>query len=48
MPSKKTRTGEFVPIVNPLNKDLYLHIRRKILDAYKAAVRKYDEKVNFS
>ena len=46
MPSKKTRTGEFVPIVNPLNKDLYLHIRRKILDAYKSAMRKYDEKVN--
>jgi len=46
MPSKKTRTGEFVPIVNPLNKDLYLHIRRKILDAYKFAMRKYDEKVN--
>ncbi len=46
MPLKKTRTGEFVPIVNPLNKDLYLHIRRKILDAYKSAMRKYDEKVN--
>jgi len=46
MPSKKTRTGEFVSIVNPLNKDLYLHIRRKILDAYKSAMRKYDEKVN--
>ena len=46
MPLKKTRTGEFVPIVNPLNKDLYLHIRRKILDAYKSTMRKYDEKVN--
>jgi stage V sporulation protein G len=46
MPSKKTRTGEFVPIVNPLNKDLYLHIRRKILDAYKSAMKKYDKKIN--
>ncbi|ADY73400.1 SpoVG family protein [Desulfurobacterium thermolithotrophum DSM 11699] len=46
MPSKKTRTGEFVPVVNPLNKNLYLHIRRKILDAYKCAMRKYDEKIN--
>ncbi len=46
MPSKKSRTGEFVPIVNPLEKELYLHIRRKVLDEYKRIMEKYDEKVN--
>jgi len=45
MPSKKSRNGEFVPIVNPLEKELYLHIRRKILDEYKRIMEKYDEKV---
>lgn len=45
MPSKKSRSGEFVPIVNPLEKELYLHIRRKILDEYKRIMEKYDEKV---
>jgi stage V sporulation protein G len=42
MPSKKTKNGEYVPIVNPLNKDLYLHIRRKILDEYKKVMEKYN------
>ncbi len=45
MPSKKSRSGEFVPIVNPLEKELYLHIRRKILDEYKRIMEKYDEKI---
>jgi len=44
MPTRKSRTGEFVPIVNPLSKELYLHIRRKILDEYKRIMEKYDEK----
>ena len=47
MPSKRSRTGEFVPIVNPLSKELYLHIRRKVLDEYKRIMGKYDEKVSF-
>ncbi|MEO2068784.1 MAG: SpoVG family protein [Desulfurobacteriaceae bacterium] len=42
MPSKKTKNGEYIPIVNPLNKDLYLHIRRKILDEYKKVMEKYN------
>ncbi|WP_456456005.1 septation protein SpoVG family protein [Thermovibrio sp.] len=46
MPSKKSRSGEFVPIVNPLEKELYLHIRRKILDEYKRIMEKYDEEVS--
>jgi len=46
MPSRKSRTGEFVPIVNPLDKELYLHIRRKVLDEYKRIMERYDEKVN--
>ena len=45
MPLKKTRTGEYVPIVNPLSRDLYLHIRRKILDEYNRIMEKYDEKI---
>ncbi len=45
MPSKRSRSGEFVPIVNPLEKELYLHIRRKILDEYKRIMEKYDEKI---
>ena len=44
MPTRKSRTGEFIPIVNPLSKELYLHIRRKILDEYKRIMEKYDEK----
>ncbi|RUM90248.1 MAG: SpoVG family protein [Thermovibrio sp.] len=47
MPSKRSRTGEFVPIVNPLSKELYLHIRRKVLDEYKRIMEKYNEKVSF-
>jgi len=35
MPMKKNRFGEFVPIVNPLSRELYLHIRRRVLDEYK-------------
>jgi len=46
MPSKRSRTGEYVPIVNPLERDLYLHIRRKVLDEYKRIMEKYGEKVN--
>ncbi|WP_457678385.1 septation protein SpoVG family protein [Thermovibrio sp.] len=45
MPSKRSRTGEFVPIVNPLQKELYAHIRRKVLDEYKRIMEKYDEKI---
>ncbi|RUM87079.1 MAG: SpoVG family protein [Thermovibrio sp.] len=45
MPSRKSRTGEFIPIVNPLSKDLYLHIRRKVLDEYKRIMEKYDEEI---
>ena len=44
MPTRKSRTGEFIPIVNPLSKELYLHIRRKILDEYKRIMEKYNEK----
>ncbi len=44
MPTRKSRTGEFIPIVNPLSRELYLHIRRKILDEYKRIMEKYDEK----
>ena len=46
MPSKKSRTGEFISIVNPLDRELYLHIRRKVLDEYKRIMERYDEKVN--
>ncbi len=46
MPTRKTHSGEFMPIVNILNKDIYLHIRRKVLDEYERMVRRYDEKVN--
>ncbi len=45
MPLKKTRTGDFVPIVNPLSRDLYLHIRRKILDEYKRIMEKYEKEL---
>ncbi len=41
MPTKKTKSGDFIPIVSPLNKDLYLHIRRKVLDEFKEAMAKY-------
>jgi len=34
MPSKKTKSGDFVALVDILNKDLYLHIRRMIIDEY--------------
>ncbi len=47
MPTRKSRTGEFVPIVNPLSKELYLHIRRKVLDEYKRIMEKYYEKGSF-
>ncbi len=45
-PSRKTRSGEFTPIVDILNKDLYLHIRRAVIDEYGKQIRRYDEKVN--
>ncbi|MEO2082394.1 MAG: SpoVG family protein [Desulfurobacteriaceae bacterium] len=45
MPSKRTRSGEFVPIVNPLHRDLLRHIRRKVLDEYNRIVEKYNEKL---
>lgn len=45
MPSKKSRSGEFVAIVNPIDKELYLHIRRKVLDEYKRIMERNDEKV---
>lgn len=44
MPTRKSRTGEFIPVVNLLSKELYLHIRRKVLDEYKRIMEKYDEK----
>ncbi len=47
MPTRKSRTGEFIPIVNPLSKELYLHIRRKVLDEYKRIMEKYYEKGSF-
>ena len=47
MPTRKSRTGEFIPIVNPLSKELYLHIRRKVLDEYKRIMEKYDEKSSY-
>jgi len=47
MPTRKSRTGEFVPIVNPLSKELYLHIRRKVLDEYKRIMEKYYGKSTF-
>jgi len=43
MPMKKNRFGEFVPIVNPLSRELYLHIRRRVLDEYKKAIEKYNQ-----
>ncbi len=43
MPTRKSRTGEFIPVVNLLSKELYLHIRRKVLDEYKRIMEKYDE-----
>jgi stage V sporulation protein G len=45
MPSKKSRTGEFIPVVNPLSKELYAHIRRKVLDEFKRIMESYDEEV---
>jgi stage V sporulation protein G len=47
MPSKKTKSGDFVALVDILNKDLYLHIRRMIIDEYKRQLRRYDEKINY-
>jgi len=44
MPLKKGRSGEFIPLVNLLSRDLYLHIRRKILDEFNRVMGKYDEK----
>ena len=45
MPSKKSRTGEFIPVVSPLSKELYAHIRRKVLDEFKRIMESYDEEV---
>lgn len=47
MPTRKSKSGEFVPIVNPLSKELYLHIRRKVLDEYKRIMEKYYGKGSF-
>jgi stage V sporulation protein G len=46
MPMKKNKAGEFVPVVNPLSRELYLHIRRKILDEYRRVLEKYDRLFN--
>ncbi len=43
MPSRKTRSGEFRPLVDILSKDLYLHIRRAVIDEYNRIMRRYDE-----
>jgi stage V sporulation protein G len=48
MPSKRSRSGEFVPIVDLLEKELYLHIRRKILDEYKRIMERADEESSLS
>jgi len=44
MPFKRSRSGEYVPVVNPLSRDLYLHIRRKILDEFNRLMEKGYEK----
>ncbi len=41
MPSKRTRHGEFVPLIEPESKSLLAHIRRKVLDAYVSAMQRY-------
>ncbi len=48
MPLRKSKNGEFVPLVNPLSKDLYLHIRRKVLDEFNRVMEKYNENLNSS
>ena len=48
MPLKRSKSGEFVPLVNVLSKDLYLHIRRKILDEFNRVMERYNEKVDSS
>ncbi len=42
MPTRKTKNGDFVSIVSPLNRDLYIHIRRKVLDEFKRVMEKYN------
>ncbi len=42
MPTRKSRLGEFVSIVEIDNKDLYNHIRRMVLDRFKEEIAKYD------
>ncbi|WP_457755252.1 septation protein SpoVG family protein [Thermovibrio ammonificans] len=48
MPSKKSRTGEFIPVVEPLSKELYAHIRRKVLDEFKRIMERYDEEADIN
>jgi len=40
MPLKRNRAGEYVPVVNLLSKELYAHIRRKVLDEYDRVINK--------
>ncbi|WP_078058160.1 SpoVG family protein [Desulfurobacterium indicum] len=42
MPTRKSKSGEFVPVVEAMDKNLYLHIRRKILDKFKEEISRYD------
>ncbi|WP_456395317.1 septation protein SpoVG family protein [Desulfurobacterium sp.] len=42
MPTRKSKSGEFVPVVEAMDKNLYLHIRRKILDEFKEVISRYD------
>ncbi|WP_456437149.1 septation protein SpoVG family protein [Desulfurobacterium sp.] len=42
MPTRKSKSGEFVPVVETIDKNLYLHIRRKILDKFKEEISRYD------
>ena len=47
MPTRKTRNGEFVAVVEIENKDLYAHIRRKVLDKFEEEIKKYDSYFDF-
>ncbi len=38
MPSRRNRHGEYVPLIEILDKDLYAHIRRMIMDEFKKIV----------
>ena len=38
MPSKRNRHGEYVPLIEILDKDLYAHIRIMIMDEFKKIV----------